>query len=282
MDADHTGWTIMITMQGLWSSVTRPEGKTWRSVRVFQRAFAFVGCTLTCIAAWAFNKCHRIENTHRETLKAYSRAHNFVSESYSPSEHALTGQVNQSDRGSVFCTEPQSRDVLPGLKTRECRQPEAHQLETSPSKLERHYSLFFTVTPRRSESRSFNCSTFWLIVSQSLDRCVPNSSPNTTKSAGPLRELIERTTFKCWQKGRFTWQKFTKSSETPLLELGDENHGQFPCLLVAYKGAPQNKTQENAFLAQTVLRVCVRAIDFAVSSAHRKRANTHRKNCIQN
>eukprot|EP00961_Rhodomonas_salina_P157120 2115274-Rhodomonas_salina.4 len=31
--------------------------------------------------------------------------------------------------------------------------------------------------------------------------------------AGPFRELIERTSFKCCQKGSFTWQKITKNWE---------------------------------------------------------------------
>eukprot|EP00961_Rhodomonas_salina_P105963 1427128-Rhodomonas_salina.2 len=47
-----------------------------------------------------------------------------------------------------------------------------------------------------------------------------SSSPKSNKSAGPFRKLVERTTFKCGQKGNFTWQKFTKSSEKPQQELG--------------------------------------------------------------
>eukprot|EP00961_Rhodomonas_salina_P093948 1264201-Rhodomonas_salina.4 len=45
--------------------------------------------------------------------------------------------------------------------------------------------------------------------------CGVCSSPMSNKSAAPFRELVEKTTFKSWRKGSFTWQKLTESSEKP-------------------------------------------------------------------
>eukprot|EP00961_Rhodomonas_salina_P115822 1558664-Rhodomonas_salina.9 len=66
------------------------------------------------------------------------------------------------------------------------------------------------------------------------------SSPMSNTSAGPCRELIEKPTFKCWQKGSYTWHKFTKSSEKP-----EPQHALWNSAIKALNSlhGPQNRTR---------------------------------------